>query len=303
MKEGFNKLIHMRSVLYMYMALMLLVACEPNESETPNNSQRVKKSVKIHDDNVNGINLRLNNINDEKLQHTTEFFYRGDGRLDSLVVFKNELRNDILRTLKLRYLPDNTIRGYYYENDLITVVNYYYDEQNRLIEYVYTVYTDSINFLDLGLYFTYINDKLNILKAVNNNISYYMYGFLYDSNDNIYQYKYRIYVNNTPIASDSFLVKHIYDYSKTSQQRINLKHDMEVMKYMYIGGVNIIPLMGLNMGKGNNNLLLESRESVIQSNNTVNVIKFNYTMDGSNNIKEKNITLNDTISIHYNFSY
>ena len=95
------------SVLFRIIAILILTPLFTNckEDKTPElepSFRRIKQSIKIHDDNANGSDLRLLNIS---LSEPVLFFYNEKGLLDSLVGFSDSTFSHVKKTMKVFYRP------------------------------------------------------------------------------------------------------------------------------------------------------------------------------------------------------
>ncbi|QQR98907.1 MAG: hypothetical protein IPK18_05185 [Sphingobacteriales bacterium] len=163
----------------------------------------------------------------------------------------------------------------------------------------FTAFTDTLNTPNFGIYFAYNENYLIDIKAIFGTTIHFS-NFLYDTNDNITQYT--ISGNGAPYGKTT-LIKYTYDYTKTMPQSFDLKFSIAGIRFWYAGGVNVISLMGMNVGKGNKNWLLEMKQLEQTTGNTLNVFKYHYTTDSYNDISKRDVILNDTVSVFYNYIY
>ncbi|MFN8296252.1 MAG: hypothetical protein U0T69_08655 [Chitinophagales bacterium] len=270
-----------------FLAITLL-ACKPT---TPNPvARKIKQSVKLHEDNVNGAQLRINNI---RIREVTNFFYNAEGLLDSFNIFSDSSQTILMRSLKLTYLPNNKIRGIFFDDSATpkyVAGDFYYNTNRQLMKLA-----DTMN-LDLyGLFFTYNNNKITNVNVQpgNGNIA----NLLYDSNDNLVQY------TTTDVAGNPIKVRFNFDYTKSIPNNLDLKFGSAGVRFMYAGGVNVISLMGLNLGAGNTNWVIQQTESLISTGQVTNTFQCDYSPNSNQEIINRTVTLNDTISVYYEYKY
>lgn len=81
----------------------------------------------------------------------------------------------------------------------------------------------------------------------------------------------------------------------------DLKFYSSGIKVIYTGGVNIIPLLGLNIGITNTNNLICRNEINLLNSDTVNTYKYGYLFE-NNKLTKRNIQ-NNTDTLFYQFKY
>ena len=275
---------------YFTMSLLAitLLACEQTESNPV--ARKIKQSFKLHEDNVNGAQLRINNI---RIREVANFFYNADGLLDSLNIFSDSSQTILIRSLKLTYLPNNKIRGIFFDDSATpkyVAGDFHYNANKQLVKLADTLGLDLY-----GLFFTYNNNKITNVNVQpgNGNIA----NLIYDSNDNLVQY------TTTDSAGNPIKVRFDFDYTKTIPNDLDLKFSGGGIRFLYAGGVNVLSLMGLNLGAGNTNWVMQRTESLLSTGQVINIFQCDYTQNDNLEITNRTVTLNDTISVYYEYKY
>ena len=86
--------------IFLIVVIATLHSCVPNGDNNPT-MRKIKQSIKVHDDNINGINLRVQNLS---IRENARFYYNSIGLLDSMDVFSDTTASaTLLKSLKLVY--------------------------------------------------------------------------------------------------------------------------------------------------------------------------------------------------------
>jgi hypothetical protein len=262
---------------------------DAGKKDIENTETRIRKSVKTHDDNANGSYLRQSAI---EIREITNFYYNESDLLDSFHVFYDSLQQVLTRSLKATYTDSNMILVEEFDRGKTHFNEYHYNDKRQLTKVRSTVQPD----LSKGLFINYINDKIVEINLVLDKIVV-LNNFLYDSRDNLLQYT---------IKDDDgtlYLVKYKFDEVKKIPKQMDIKFGVVDLLHWYAGGVNVLELLGLNTGVGNTNWIMERTESVMSTDELKRSYKFSYTDNIQNQITNKNIILNDTISVFYQYYY
>lgn len=253
--------------------------------------QKVKQSYKIHDDNVNGTSLRKINT----IHEAVYFFYNEDNLIDSLAVLSDTSANAILlRTMKLHYLPkENKIEASLYdiEQDQFEMT-FSFDINNKVI----AISNKSYN-KEMGVFFIYDGEILSHKKydfgkvAIATNMKY----------DKFYNLKeYELY----PQTEDFIKVNLEYNLNFSINKDFDIRFNSKEIKFIYEGGLNIIHLMGLNMGLGNTHIINKRIETNLYDNSNIrNQYLYKYQTDMYGRISERKILINEESEVIFEYKY
>lgn len=265
-----------------------LCSCGSNVIKKPV-ERNIRQSLKIHDDNVNGVDVR---IQANKIAEITNFFYNADGLLDSLNVMSDSFPSArLIKSMKLSYYP-NKIRGKIYDDSTGTFyVDFRFNSSKQL-----TAIIDTLG-IGFGTFITYSSNKIVKIQSVLDSIST-LSNFVYDGDDNLIQYVISDY-HNRPLTR----VSYAYDYNRYIPQYMDIRFASAGIQYIYSGGVNIIALMGLNYGLGNTHRIFRRDEYNLQTSRDGFSYLFEYGVNNNDEIINRKITLNDTIDVYYEYRY
>lgn len=278
-------------VLFRILAILIFVAllsnCKEDSRVEPEPSfRKIKQSIKIHDDNANGSDLRLINIS---LSEPVLFFYNEKGLLDSLVGFSDSTFSHIKKTMKVLYRPQKITAIIDEDTTEPSAIDFYLDGNKNIIKMV-----DTLG-LNLGFHFTYQNNKIDeVILNLGTPISI-LNNFIYDQNNNLIQYT----------TSDSIGNKVKVNFEYNTQEitsNLDIKFASGGIRFLYAGGINVLSLMGINYGVGNKNQILSRIDkNLVTGVNTTYL--FDYTRNNLNEIIARKIIVNDTIDVYYNYIY
>ena len=264
-----------------------LYSCTHNSPQNPT-SRKIVQSFKIHDDNVNGANLRIQNVT---LRENTDYYYKYDGLLDSLSVHSDTSTSaTLIRTMKLKYMPDR-VRAYLYDTAGSFSLDLYYNSQKQLVKMI-----DTFG-IGYGFFFNYNSNKLTNLRIVSDSTSYFT-NFVYDGYDNLLQYIITDF-QSQPLMRVDFE----YDLTKKTPRNLDMRFASGGVRFLYAGGVNVLSLMDLNYGAGNTHSITKRTEYNLQTAQNSNTYLYNYTINNNQEITNRKITLNDTINVFYEYRY
>lgn len=263
--------------------IALFCSCEPEPNPA---SRKIVQSLKVHDDNVNGVNLRVQNLT---IRENANFHYRTDGLLDSFDVFMDTLPGSaLLKSLKLAYFNDK-VRAFAKDTSGLIVMDFYFNSKRQITKMVDTTGT--------GFYFTYTNDKISLIKVNLDNVTY-LNNLVYDSHNNLIQYM----ITNT----DSQAVTRVnleYDLNNAISEQLDIKFVSAGIRFIYAGGVNVFSLAGLNYGLKNTNRIIKRTEYNLLTGQTLYSYSIDYNTNNNQEIINRNIVLNDSIEVFYEYRY
>ncbi len=279
-------------LLFLLIGVLILsiVSCETRGPipTMPKPGRKIKQSFTIHDDNVNGVVLRGQNIS---VREITNFYYNEHDLLDSLNAF-DSTNTILVKSLKLDYNTPGKIRGYFF--DYLAgnyVLDLYYNANYEL-----TRVTDVFG-LGWGIFVDYSNNKI-IHTDLTLGATTSLTNFVYDSHDNLIQY-----IISDTLGQPNIKVQLEYDLANTIPEALDIRFAGVGLRYLYAGGVNVISLMGLNYGLGNTNRVVKRTETHIATNEPLRTFYESYSLNDSSEIIGKTLTLNDTIDVFYEYRY
>ncbi len=264
-----------------------LLSCET--IPTRPDARKIRQSFKIHDDNVNGFEARINNIS---IREVTNFYYNPDGTLDSLEVFSDSTQTHLKKSMKLQYLSGK-VRGFLFEDSTgHFALDFYYGANKE-----FTKMTDTLG-LGLGLFFTYADNKITHMDAILPGNMSSLTDFVYDVNNDLVQYIIRDNTGNPFIK-----VIYEFDYTHPVPENLDIRFASGGIRFLYSGGVNVLALMGINDGVGNKLRIVKRTEILISTGQVQNAYEFNYTSNANDEITNRKVNLNDSINVYYEYKY
>lgn len=257
----------------------------------PAPSLKIRQSIKIHDDNVNGVYLRQIN----RIQEAVYFFYNEDNLLDSLAVFSDTAQDATLkRTMKLHYLPaENKIAAYLYDEHQGNFKMFItYDNNKKVLAISNPDYLK-----EMGIFYIYEGEKLVHKKydfgavAIATKMNYDEYYNLTD---------YELY----PQVEKYIKVNLEYDYNSPVNSDFDIRFNSKEIIFIYEGGVNVLSLMGLNTGLGNRHFIKKRTETRLEDTTSVrNQYLFEYQKDNYGRLINRKIIINDEDEIFFEYNY
>lgn len=281
----------LRSINYtIFILLWFFAGCNKDGSDVvPENEARIKKSVFSHDDNANGSHLRKQGV---EIREITNFYYNESELLDSFHLFYDSLQVNLARSLKVTYTDSNVYYMEEYDRGKTFYNEYHFNDKKQLTK-IRSVFNPD---LTKGIYISYFNDRISSIKLVLNE-TIELSNFLYDSKNNLLQYTLK---DENGIV---YLIQYTYDTDNFIPQQLDIKFGVVDLLHWYAGGVNVMNLIGLNLGLGNSNRLLERIEKLQATDELLRSYKFSYSLNNQDQIVGRNIILNDTISVFYQYYY
>lgn len=262
-------------------AILLLVGgCKKS---TPANKQNhfIKQTNHVHEDNVNGRTPPPNNVIE-----STNFYYNEDGTLQQATVYSDTTTSStLLKKIDFTYGTNKVYANTY----LDTVGNVIYTITFNDKKQVTSVYLPDSS----GLYISYFNDRISSVRSLPTGLEYF--GFIFDEQNNLLQYSAR---------QDSILYWRIFlEYdNQTIEREFDSRFFTKEIKFIYIGGLDLIQKLGLNYGKATQNRLIRRTEIFMPLGRVHEIYNYGYTADAKGRIIKRNV-LFSTDTLFYQFKY
>ena len=271
--------------------LLLIIGCTPNNSITPPDTYfRIKQSIRKHDDNANGKPI-LRIQQNITIREISNFMYNGNNLLDSANVY-DSTNTILIKSIKLHYniIPNVVKADLYSAATGRSVANIHYNTQKQITK---IIFDNPIP--EFGFVFTYNNNKLSNISLSPIPLPVYQ-NFVYDINNNLLQFTTR--------DSAGTLYKSNFTYSSTKIPTVlDIRYASVGFQFLYLGGVNIIDMLGLNTGLGNTHQMLTRTDTRVSDNQVLAKYNFDYTINADNKYIGRTITYNDTIQVFYDYNY
>ncbi|MBP6661268.1 MAG: hypothetical protein KA174_11335 [Chitinophagales bacterium] len=281
-----------KRIILLFVAFLIAFgfnACINNPTENPV-EKRIKQSFKVHDDNVNNVDLRKQNIS---IREVANFYYNTAGLLDSLNVFSDSTPGaTLLKSIKFNYLADRVRARIFFAPNDRNVGDFFFNSSKQVTKIVDT------SGLDLfGIFFSYTSSKITNIRITVLGTSTNITNFVYDGNNNLQQY----------ILPDSnnvlYKIAFTYDLNKPISSDLDIRFASAGIQFLYAGGVNVISLIGLNTGVGNMNRITDRVETKVIGGEEGNVYQYEYSTNNIDEIVSRKITINDTVDVFYDYRY
>ncbi|MBK8350777.1 MAG: hypothetical protein IPL21_03520 [Saprospirales bacterium] len=281
-----------KRIILLFVAFLIAFgfnACINNPTENPV-EKRIKQSFKVHDDNVNNVDLRKQNIS---IREVANFYYNTAGLLDSLNVFSDSTPGaTLLKSIKFNYLADRVRARIFFAPNDRNVGDFFFNSSKQVTKIVDT------SGLDLfGIFFSYTSNKITNIRITVLGTSTNITNFVYDGNNNLQQY----------ILPDSnnvlYKIAFTYDLNKPISSDLDIRFASAGIQFLYAGGVNVISLIGLNTGVGNMNRITDRVETKVIGGEEGNVYQYEYSTNNIDEIVSRKITINDTVDVFYDYRY
>lgn len=261
-----------------FFILFLMAACS---KPGVNTEEQIKQADFVYEDNVNGRVPPPDNIIE-----STQFYYNSDGTLNRATVYDDTtLTAHLLKELNITYLSDKVIIQTY----LDTIGNVTYTAAfNAKKQITSLTLADSS-----GLYISYFNDRISSIRTLPSGDEYL--SFIYDNNDNLLQYDLNIggfLVGRAILEYDNELIHNDFD------SRFFTKD----IKFIYLGGLDLITKLGLNYGKSTQNKLVKRTEINLLSSSVTETYRYNYTQNSKGDINRRNVQFSSD-TLYYRFKY
>lgn len=257
----------------------LLASCLNDPAEP---QRRIRQANLVYEDNVNG--RVLGNV-----LESTNFYYNPDGSLGRVSVYDDTtVSATLLKDFTIAYQTDKVVLNTYYIVDGYRVLHFYFNDKKQITRLVDT--------LGNGLRFQYLNDRiqsfydssaLGILRYTN---------FVYDANNNLLQYE--VAVNNDPAFGRAVL-----EYSSNPiSDELDTRFFNKDIKFIYIGGLNLVSKLGLNFGLSSSNTLIKRTEMILPDETITEIYEFGYIYNNNQEIIKRNMRWT-TDTLFYQFKY
>ena len=276
--------------LVIVVTLLALIGCNPEKINPQQSARKIVQSNLVHEDNVNGRIALGGNIIE-----SNNFIYNTNGLLKTVTVYDDTaFGGNLLKQVEFVYYPDK-VRAYTFN---------VFDTVNR--NYVYDLYFNAqkqvVKLIDTsgnGLQITYVADKITHIKDSTALRVLDYQNFIYDGN-NLKQYELSIN-GGTPIGKAEL------EYStKTIVDELDTRFFSKDIKFIYIGGLNLITKVGLNFGINNSNELRKRTETNLVLNQIVDTyfFKYEYNVNNSSEIIKRSISRTSSPdTLYYQFKY
>ncbi|HNF47744.1 MAG TPA: hypothetical protein PLF48_00080 [Chitinophagales bacterium] len=261
----------------------VLFSCSRIDNTKPENN-KIRQSNWVVEDEVNG---RLSS--NGNIIESTNFYYNNDGTLNRLTVYDDTTYDaTLIKDVFFDYTPTKVIVHGYHITGGYFRVDFNFNANKQVVSILDT------NGFGLRCYYSYRNliDSFTLITDTSYAVNFQ---FQYDINNNLIKYDIA-QANHIPIGR-------IYmEYgTENLDTEFDLKFYSSGIKVIYTGGVNIIPLLGLNIGIPNMNNLLDRKEINLLNGDTVNSYKYGYFYN-NNKLTKRNIQ-NNTDTLFYQFKY
>ncbi|MDB5228271.1 MAG: hypothetical protein JWN78_2464 [Bacteroidota bacterium] len=245
--------------------------------------RKIKQSNKVYDDNVNGRRAGGN------IEESNNFFYNSDGTLNKVTVYDDTTPTaTLLKQLDFDYLPDRVVAHTYNSTAGYRLLQFVFNSKKQIIQLI-----DS---LGNGLYITYTDDKITRIRdssgvGINDFVN-----FIYDASNNLLQYE--LMINGNPPIGRATLE---YSTDKIPSE-LDTRFFSKDINFIYIGGLNLVTKLGLNLGIDNENTLIKRTETALATSQVVEVYNFRYFYNTSHEIIKRNMSWS-TDTLFYQFKY
>ncbi|MFN8296254.1 MAG: hypothetical protein U0T69_08665 [Chitinophagales bacterium] len=276
--------------LVIAVTLLALISCDTENINSQQSTRKIVQSNLVHEDNVNGRIASGGNIIE-----SNNFVYNSNGLLKTVTVYDDTTFGaNLIKQVEFVYYPEK-VRAYTFN---------VFDTANR--NYVYDLYFNTqkqvvklIDTLGNGLQITYAGDKITHIKDSTAIRILDFQNFVYDGN-NLRQYELSIN-GGTPIGKAEL------EYSaKTIVDELDTRFFSKDIKFIYIGGLNLITKVGLNFGINNSNELRKRTETNLILNQIVDTYFFKYEYNANNLseiIKRSISRTSSPDTLYYQFRY
>lgn len=258
-------------------AFLLMISC----SKPVVKEFKIKQSNHVYEDNVNGRTPPPNNVIE-----STNFFYDDDGLLNRATVYDDTSASaHLLKELNIAYFSDKVVINTF----LDTVGNVVYTIAFNAKKQVLSVTLPDSS----GLYLNYFNDRISSIKSLPSGDEYI--SFIYDDNDNLLQYDLKV---------SSFIVgRAVLEYNNDLvPKEFDSRFLTKEIRFIYLGGLDLISKLGLNYGKSTQNKLIKRTDVNLITGQVFEQYDYGYTQNVKGDITKRNI-LFSTDTLYYQLKY
>lgn len=282
------KIIH--KYLIVLLALIFIISCNTEDISPEKAARKIVQSNLVHEDNVNGRISAGGNIIE-----SNNFIYNTNGLLKSVTVYDDTAFGaNLIKQVEFVYYPEK-IRAFTFNVYDTVNTNFVYDIYFNMQKQVFKL-TDT---LGNGLQITYVNDKITHIKDSNSVTILDYQNLQYDGN-NLTQYE--VGANGAAPFARATL-----EYgTKTIVSELDTRFFSKDIKFIYIGGLNLINKLGLNFGISNSNELKKRTETNLVTGQIVDTYLFRYEYNANNSAEIIKRSISRTSSpdtLYYQFKY
>jgi hypothetical protein len=244
--------------------------------------RRIRQSNKMYEDNVNGRVYR-------NVEESTNFLYNADGTLGRVTVYDDTtISANLLKDYSIEYQSNRVVINTYDIAYGYKKLYFYFNDKKQL--------TDLRDTIGNGIRFSYTDDRItDILDSSSTGYLHYI-NFVYDINNNLTSYDLLNLSGNPTIRA-------VLEYnSDPITDELDTRLFQKYANYIYIGGLNLVSKLGLNMGISNTNTLIHRTELRLIVGDTGDVYKFGYIYNADREIIKRNFQYKDD-TLFYQFKY
>lgn len=264
-------------LVFVSILIWIQISCTKNNST----KKSIQQSIKVIEDNVNGRVPPPDNI-----EEVTNFFYNENGLLSSATIYSDTtVTSDLLKEIEVTYLEDHVVVNTFLDTVGISNYKIYFNDKKQ----VTSIEFSSTN----GLHISYFNDRISNIKVIPGTGEYI--NFLYDENDNLLQYE--------SMNDSAIFMKTILQYNNDLvHAEFDSRFLSKEIKFLYIGGLDLLGKLGLNAGLYSKNKLIKRTEIQIPSGQIYEMYDYGYTHDIESLITKRNVRWS-TDTLFYRFKY
>ncbi len=259
------------------MALIFMISC----SKPVVLEEKIKQSNFVYEDNVNGRIPPPNNVIE-----STNFYYNENGTLSSATVYDDTSASaHLLKEINVTYASDKIVLNTFLDTIGNVTYTINFNDKKQVLS---ATLPDSS-----GLYLSYFNDRISSIKILPSGDEYL--SFIYDDNDNLLQYDLKVsgfVIGRAVLEYNNDLISNEFD------SRFFTKD----IKFIYLGGLDLMTKLGLNYGKSTQNKLIKRTEINLLSGQVAELYNYGYTLNNSSDISKRNIRFS-TDTLFYQFKY
>lgn len=286
---------YIKFILATFVCTMLIFSSCSKSASSPkddqNNLRRIKKSNKIIIDNAN----RVDRENADRIIESITYFYNDDDLLIQLNFYADTAAGTPLQAAwDVEYY--NNIATLSSVTNSSVGLQFIHDNQKRVL-----VVKSIINGLDSIKFYYGDSNQISEIKIIDIfGQSKHHFDFIYDENNNLLAYK-TIDRNNGNLVSRVAL-SYYPDYKIRNE--FDSRFYREETRLYYLGGLNLIYMLGLNYGETTKNALKERIEYMpnLTGDTTTRTNQYTYTFNSENEIIYRKMT-GSSDTLYYNFEY
>jgi hypothetical protein len=269
----------LKCLLFLSVSLYLVYSCT---SDIDPATRKIRQSNLVREDNVNG--RVMNNI-----QESVNFYYNPDGSLGRITVYDDTtVSAQLIKDYSIAYDTHRIVINTFDIQYGYKKIYFYFNDKKQLTELRDT--------LGYGIEISYTDDRItDILDSSGTGYLHYV-NFQYDVNDQLNSYEL---LNLSGIPTQRYILSYNSDPG-TDILDIRLWHKRA--NYIYIGGLNLLSLLGLNTGVSSPHILIHRTELRLLVGDTGDVYKFGYIYNAERELVKRNFQYKDD-TLFYRFKY